>query len=271
MIEFQNGPELMDRPEILDRLFFPRPASGEELTSPYGQNHSIEVEAGVSIGCRFYPSRTDGPNILYFHGNGEITPDYDYVAHLYQERGLNLFVADYRGYGMSNGSPTCSSIIRDAHPIFHGFVKFLLHRGYAGSLFVMGRSLGSAPAIEVAYRYQQRVGGLIVESGFASTEKQLIRLGVQHLFKDVANPVGFGNDLKIREVRIPTLIIHGKEDGIIPVEEGQRLYSLSGADRKISLFISCAGHNDLMERDLDAYMEAVQKFALSFSETTHDT
>ena len=228
MIESQNGPELMDRPEILQRLFFPRRASAEESTSPYGANHVIEAAPGISIGCRFYPVGTGAPTILYFHGNGEIAPDYDYTAHLYQERRINLFVADYRGYGFSTGSPTCSSLIRDAHPTFHGFVSFLLDRGYTGGLFVMGRSLGSAPAIEVAFHYQHRLKGLIVESGFASTRNQLRRLGVSHLFRDVPDAVGFGNDLKIREITIPTLIIHGEGDEIIPVEEGRALYSLSG-------------------------------------------
>ena len=63
-------------------------------------------------------------------------------------------------------------------------------------LFVIGRSLGSAPAIEVAYRYQQLLQGLIVESGFASQKRQFARLGVTHLFKDVESVVGFGNDAK---------------------------------------------------------------------------
>ena len=250
----------MDRPEILERLFYPRRALGEELTSPYGANHSIEVADGVSIGCRLYPAGADGPNILYFHGNGEIVPDYDYTAHLYQERGLNLFVADYRGYGFSGGTPTCSAMIRDAHPIFHAFVAFLHDRGYTGPLFVMGRSLGSAPAIEVAHHYQQQLQGLIVESGFASTRNQFKRLGVSHLFRDTPDPVGFANDLKIKEITIPTLIIHGEADEIIPVEEGQALYALSGAARKISLFIPYAGHNDLMVHGLEAYMGAIEAF-----------
>ena len=110
MPPLQKGPELMDRPEILERLFFPRKATPEELASPYGVNHSVEVDAGISIGCRFYASATDGAAILYFHGNGETVPDYDYSAHLYQEKGLNLFVADYRGYGFSDDKPTCASV-----------------------------------------------------------------------------------------------------------------------------------------------------------------
>ena len=57
----RKGPELMDRPEILQRLFFPRRASAEELTSPYGANHVIEAAPGISIGCRFYPAGTGTP------------------------------------------------------------------------------------------------------------------------------------------------------------------------------------------------------------------
>jgi pimeloyl-ACP methyl ester carboxylesterase len=259
MTEFE-GPELMDRPEILQRLFFPRRASREELMSPYGANHTIEVAHGILIGCRFYPAGTGAPSILFFHGNGEIATDYDYTAHFYQERAINLFVADYRGYGASTGSPTCASLIHDARPTFEGFLAYLQNGGYKGDLFVMGRSLGSAPAIEVAFRYGQRLAGLIVESGFASTRNQLERLGVSHLFSDLPHPVGFGNDLKIGKITLPTLIIHGEEDEIIPFEEGKALYFLSGAARKSFLPIPHAGHNDLMVQGLEEYMGAIRAF-----------
>ncbi|MEI6154642.1 MAG: alpha/beta fold hydrolase, partial [Deltaproteobacteria bacterium] len=201
---------------------------------------------------------------LYFHGNGETCLDYDYVDPLYRKRGLNLFVADYRGYGFSDGSPSCSSMIQDAHPVFQGFTAILHGLGYSGDLFVMGRSLGSAPAIEVAYRYQRQLKGLIVESGFASSRNQFARLGVARLFKDAENLVGFGNDLKIKEVVIPTLIIHGEDDEIIPAEEGRALYALSGAAEKVSLFIPHAGHNDLMMEGLEAYMGAVENHCKIF-------
>jgi hypothetical protein len=152
-------------------------------------------------------------------------------------------------------------MIKDARPLFQGFVTFLSGGGFGGDLFVMGRSLGSAPAIEAAYRYRQLLQGLIVESGFASQQKQLARLGVTHLFKDVESVVGFGNDAKIAEVRIPTLIIHGEDDEIIPATEGRVLYARSGAAQKYSLFVPGAGHNDLFERGQEQYMESIVGFA----------
>ena len=260
MTVLDKGIELMDRPEIVYRLFFPRREDPREPRPRNGSTHFIEVAEGVSIGCRSYPAGKGSPNILYFHGNGEIASDYDYVAPLYQQHGINLFVADYRGYGESDGSPSCSAMIRDALPIFQGFVTFLSNGGFGGGLFVMGRSLGSAPAIEVAYHYPQLLQGLIVESGFASQRNQLERLGVTHLFRDMEGVVGFGNDVKMKQVRIPTLIIHGEEDEIIPVTEGRALYALSGAEQKQALFVPNAGHNDLLERAGEDYMQSIVAF-----------
>lgn len=260
MVDFKKNVELMDRPEVLDRLFFPRRES--DLTNvPNAITIRIKVDEDVSIGCRFYQAQADFPNILYFHGNGETVPDYDYEAHIYRKRGLNLFVTDYRGYGFSDGEPSCSSMINDAHPIFRGLQELLSEHGYIGPLFVMGRSLGSAPAIEVAYHYQGELKGLIVESGFASGRNQFKRLGVSHLFDEDA--IGFGNDVKIKQVTVPTLIIHGEYDMIIPASEGHSLLKLSAAPKKSALFIADAGHNDLMVEALDEYMSAIRKFVES--------
>ncbi len=259
MTDLDRGLRSYDRPEILYRLFFPRRDVAADSERPRAFNRFVEVAEGISICCRCYPARQDGPNILYFHGNGEVVSDYDYVAPVYAERGLNLFVADYRGYGGSDGSPTCTAMIKDAHPIFRDFMKYVGENGLTGSPFVMGRSLGSAPAIELACHYQAALKGLVVESGFASAANQVARLGVEHLFEDEV-PVGFGNHLKIGDVKIPTLIIHGEWDEIIPASEGRALYELSGAAERFSLFIPRAGHNDIMMLGLTAYMDAIETF-----------
>jgi hypothetical protein len=260
MTDFEKGLQLYDRPDIVQRLFFPRREFFRDMDRSKATNHFIEVEPGVSIGCRFHPCQRDAPNILYFHGNGETAPDYDDVAPLYRELGLNLFVTDYRGYGMSGGRPSCGAMIGDARTLFFGFLAFLGDHGYTGSLFVMGRSLGSAPALEAARHFQGKLKGLIVESGFATAKNQLRRIGMTHLLQDHPEPVGFGNDLKIREVALSTLIIHGEWDEIIPIEEGRTLYSLSGAKKKSSLYIPRAGHNDLLLVDPNAYMQAIETF-----------
>jgi len=76
-----------------------------------------------------------------------VVSDYDEIAPFYTERGLNLVVADYRGYGMSEGIPTLTHIVRDAHTKFKGTKKELTNRGYRDELWIMGRSLGSISAL----------------------------------------------------------------------------------------------------------------------------
>ena len=257
-MDIQKGVGKIDHPEIIGRLFYPR--REQAVDAPGAINRFVEVEEDGSVRG---VSETIAWHIwakINGHQDGETVPDYDYVAPFYQKIGANLFVADYRGYGMSNGSPTCSGIIRDAHPIFRSFVSFMDELDHKGGVYVMGRSLGSAPAIEVAYHYQQQLMGLIVESGFASSRNQIGRLGLTHLFRDVEDPIGFCSDLKIRDIQIPTLIIHGLQDQVIPVSEGRALFELSNAPDKTPLFVPDAGHNDLLDRSLAEYMKAIAKF-----------
>ncbi len=258
--EFDKNLGLMDHPVILSRLFFPHRQPEDVPQSRAVTNHRITVDQDVALSCRFYSAGKESPTIFYFHGNGETCVDYDDIGPLYVEKGINLFVSDYRGYGGSDGTPSCTTMIKDVHPLFDGFCGLLRDLRYKGNLFVMGRSLGSAPAIEIAYHHKTSLKGLIVESGFAGAPNQLRRLGVTHLFGHIPNPVGFGNDVKIQDVTIPLLIIHGEEDQIIPADEGRTLFALSGALQKDALYIPRAGHNDLLLYGLDPYMDAIEHF-----------
>ena len=56
------------------------------------------------------PCGEERPTILFFYGNGETAADYDNIAPIYNQVGLNFFVADYRGYGQSGGSPSFCSM-----------------------------------------------------------------------------------------------------------------------------------------------------------------
>jgi hypothetical protein len=115
MPEFREGFSALDRPEILQLVFYPRKDFSPQPKVPNAANYFISVEEGISICCRFYFNDERSPNILFFHGNGEIASDYDDIGPLYTQTGVNLFVADYRGYGLSGGEPTFTNLIRDAH------------------------------------------------------------------------------------------------------------------------------------------------------------
>jgi alpha-beta hydrolase superfamily lysophospholipase len=260
----------LDRPEVL-QIIFPVAYSpfflvgyppSSAINAP---TYPVEVERGVRVVCGFWVSGQDCPTILYFHGNGETVPNHDWIAPLYNERGINLFVADYRGYGASNGQPTISNTLTDAHAIFQGFQEIIKKEGFKNSLFVMGRSVGSVPAVELAFTYQDELRGLIVESGASNNFRRLwhyLGIATEDALMDEGHP--FLNKVKIRQVRKPTLIIHGEYDQIISVTEGQELYVNSGAQDKELLIIPGADHNDILMVGPRRYFDAIEKFVTKY-------
>jgi hypothetical protein len=249
---------ILDCPEVLRVMFYPRREDGFTLSPPGVYPVSVEVEPGVAIGMRLCPAGAHAPAVLYFHGNGEIAADYDDIAPMYTRLGITLLVADYRGYGTSGGQPTASHLLADAVTLFDQVGAVLLEHGLMPErLYVMGRSLGSAAAIEVALRRQEQLAALIVESGFAGTFTLLARMGLRVQGADEEHD-GFGNAAKIGQVRMPTLIIHGLSDVLIPAADGRDLHRSSAAADKRLLLIPGAGHNDLMWVGRQAYFEAIR-------------
>ena len=120
----------LDVPEVLLRLFHPRPESGFSGAQTEARDLLIPVADNVVVGARFHPAAATAPTILFFHGNGEIVADYDELAPFYRGQGVNFFPVDYRGYGRSTGDPTVTAMMRDCHEIFSFARQRLPEMGY---------------------------------------------------------------------------------------------------------------------------------------------
>jgi fermentation-respiration switch protein FrsA (DUF1100 family) len=178
---------------------------------------------------------------------------------LYVRLGFNFFPVDYRGYGRSTGSPTITAMMQDCLTIFAFAREWLSQEGFAGPLVVMGRSLGSASALELASLHQDRLDGLIVESGFAFASPLLKLLGVDVEALGFSESAGFRQVDKIRQWTKPLLIIHAEFDHIIPFAEGQALYEACPSAEKTLLKVAGANHNDILSVGYAAYLEAVAR------------
>lgn len=250
---------LLDHPYVLASLFHPRPSYGPS-SSAAARDIVIPVAENAVIGGRFHITSQTGVNILFFHGNGEIVDDYDDLGPVYNQLGINFLAVDYRGYGNSTGSPTTSAMLADCHVIFKFVNGWLKDNGHSGVLIVMGRSLGSAPALELASHYPNTIAGLIIESGFAYTGPLLRLIGIDNDALGFQESQGVGNLEKIKTFAKPTLIIHAEFDHIIPFADGQALYDASPAMNKQLLKIPNANHNDILSLGIQQYMKAVKAF-----------
>lgn len=249
---------ILDRPDVLRVLFHPRREEHPGVARPGVVPLTIPVAPGIALGARLYPAGSESPAVLYFHGNGEIAADYDDLAACYTRLGITLLVADYRGYGTSCGSPTSTHLLADAVALFGGLESvFRAHVLAPSRTYCMGRSLGSAAAVEVAVHASGRLAGLIVESGLADTFGFLRRAGLPVPGAEEERD-GFGSASKLSRVWAPTLILHGRDDRLIPATDGQEMYRRSAAADKHLLLIPGAGHNDLMFTGFTAYFEAIR-------------
>ena len=250
---------LLDNPAISMNSFYPR---RNWTATPQGaEDHTIAMEDGVQLSCRFFPVSRDsssgnqGPTILFFYGNGETAVDYDSIAPLYNRIGVNFFVADYRGYGRSEGNPTFNAMLSGAHKVLEGLSEFLNEGQRPGGIFVMGRSMGRHAAFEIAANFPGGVKGMIVESGRPSLGQFIYGLE-----ESAARDLETDYQAKVASISIPVLIIHGELDNLAPLQQAVTMYeSLASTDKRL-LTIPGAGHNDLLYVGMNEYFAAIRDF-----------
>jgi len=249
----------LDQPAVLAALFYPRaditppPAGAIDVTIPVGD--------GATVGGRFHmAAEPKAVNILFFHGNGEVVADYDDLGPRYNAKELSLLAVDYRGYGRSTGTPTASNMLADAHLVLAWIKEWLAKNERTGPLVVMGRSLGSAPAVELAAGNDPAIAGLIIESGFAFTVPLLEQMGLDPAAMGICEGDCFRNQHKIALFVKPTYILHAQFDQIISLTSAETLQAQSGASAKEFAIIPGADHNNIIEKVGDMYFSEIKRF-----------
>ncbi|HHV15560.1 MAG TPA: alpha/beta hydrolase [Gelria sp.] len=252
---------LLDKQAMLrDYLFYPRrdstppPAGAFDIMVPVEKGKDEPV-----VACRFFLENADWPWILYFHGNGEVAADYNQLCRLYHQIETNLVVADYRGYGLSSGQPGFQYLIQDAHVIYRTVRNEIKQRNYSQQLWLMGRSLGSTSALELASHYQDHLQGLIIESGFASITRLVTQWGLpaDHIQMEMVEEQCLE---MLHGITMPALIIHGERDSLVYPQEGKLIFDNLGNSEKSLEMIPGAGHNDIIVADIQRYFGSIRKF-----------
>ncbi len=251
--------DLLVNPEVQQYLFHPRKVA--QSAPPQGAvNVNIEVEPGIEIGCRLFVTDKTAPTLLFFHGNGEIVTDYDEIGPIYNQYGMNFFVTDFRGYGWSGGISTGRNLLDDSQTIYRAAVSYLSENGFNTKIFIMGRSLGSVSAIEIAATHDKDIQGLIIESGFAETLPLAKTLGIDFDMTGIREEETFNNGGKISKVTKPTFILHGQLDTLIPLWQAEKLHAQCGARSKELQVVPGADHNTLIAVGGTYYFQAIKQF-----------
>jgi alpha-beta hydrolase superfamily lysophospholipase len=243
----------LDDPNISMNSFYPR--QGWTPTPEGVQDYTINVGDDIGLSCRFFPYANGAPTILFFYGNGETAIDYNSIAPFYNQIGLNFFVADYRGYGKSGGTPSFTTMLSDANTVLESMGIVLGASGYGGPVYVMGRSMGRHAAFELAAKEDQAINGVIIESGRPTLGQFTGGLGPQQ-----AGEFEEAYRAKAASIAIPVLVIHGEMDALAPLDDAEEMFRNFASTNKTMLVIPGAGHNDLLFKGMDEYFTAIGDF-----------
>ena len=200
---------------------------------------------------------------LWFHGNaGNISHRLEDLMLLHRNLDVNVFLFDYRGYGLSEGQVSEEGTYRDAA----GALDYLLSRQDVDpqKIVYFGRSLGAAVAVWLASEHEPY--GLVLESPFTSVkdmaQKAYPRLPLYLLVRTKYDSLS-----KIGGLSCPILILHGDEDEIVPIGQGRKLYD-AATEPKSFYEIQGAAHNNTYIVGGEPYFRTLADFVESLGKVT---
>jgi pimeloyl-ACP methyl ester carboxylesterase len=200
----------------------------------------IEIEAadGITLIAWYAPTRDDKPTILYFHGNAANAANRAPRIELIQEHGFGILYLNNRGYGGSGGRPTEVDNVADAIAAYDHVIDLGVP---ATRSVAYGESLGSGQAVRLATA--RPVAAVVLEAPLTSTI-DVARRTYSWLPLSLLIADKYDNERNSRSVAAPVLILHGEQDGVIPVEMGKQVYRAANEPKRIELFPQ-GTHDDL--------------------------
>jgi len=235
-------------------VFFPSEeieATPEILNLDYDDIY-IDTEDSVKINGWFIPNDKAEYTLLFFHGNGgNISNRLDKIKMLY-DLDLSIFIIDYRGYGRSKGSPTEEGLYLDALTSYNYLVN--KRKIENDRIIVYGESLGTVVAVDLAQKKDVKA---IVLEGAISSGRDLAKIYYPYMPTPLFS-IKLDSESKIKEVNVPKLFLHSKEDEIVPIKLARKLYEVSPEPKE---FIELrGGHSSAYQDSKEKYLSSIKSF-----------
>ncbi|MCK5095188.1 MAG: alpha/beta hydrolase [Spirochaetes bacterium] len=238
-------------------IFFP----GDEITATPGEINlsyetvNLETDDGVKLSGWFIPARNERGVVLFCHGNaGNISHRLESIQ-VFHDLGLSTFIFDYRGYGRSEGKISEQGTYLDVKAAWRYLVQE--RQIEPGSIIIFGRSLGGSIAAWLAR--ESRPKALIIESSFTSIRNAAVDM-YPFLPLKILLRYNYSTMDYLAQVKCPVLIVHSRDDELIPFSHGQRLFEIANNPKE---FLEISGsHNEGFTLSVDVYEAGLNSFIL---------
>ena len=244
-----------------DRLLY-LPQAREHVATPSDiglnwESVKLRTDDGVTLDAWWVPAEQPRGSLLFFHGNaGNISHRLASIEQFHR-LGLSVLIVDYRGYGQSEGRPSERGTARDARAAWRWLRET---RGIEpGRIVIFGRSLGAAVAAKLARELEEkaRPAALILESPFTSVPGLAQRL---YPFLPTRWLTRFEYDTTayVKKIEAPVLVIHSREDDIIPFAEGEAVHAAAPEPKR--MLVIGGSHNSGFLKSESIYLEGIDAF-----------
>ncbi len=211
------------------------------------QEQFIETEDGETINSWFLEREGAEATVIYFGGNGYLMVKSPPLIEAYSDIPVNLVLFDYRGYGMSSGTPSVQGVQADAIAVFNAAVAHF-REDHSHRVFLHGQSMGTFVSAKVADLEQ--VDGYILENPITEvdgwTRKMLPWILRPFIRFDIDSSIASQSNLeRVSSTDSPLLIFSGTNDMITPMWMSEELYEASASPEKNLVKIAGGTHNDL--------------------------
>lgn len=240
------------------QVFFPQSGGRALQSSPADVGLAFEdVYLSTSANDRvhgwFIAHSEPRGTILYFHGNaGNIGHRVSAIQRWHRLK-FSILIIDYPGYGQSDGRASedgCYAAARAAWKYLRTI------RGMAASdITIFGRSLGGGVAAQLASEVD--ANALILDSTFSSVPDMAAEiypwLPIQQLMT-----VRFETKNKLPGIRYPVMIMHSRDDSVIPFSHAKVNFDLVTSPKQ---FLELQGnHNSAPAASEPAYSDGLDRF-----------
>ncbi len=230
---------------------------------------TTQAHDGTELVSWFLPATTemskggDSPIVLFLHGNAENISTHIGSVYWLPEQGVNVFLLDYRGYGHSQGEPYIPAIFQDVE----ASLIWLRKRFPNKRVYIFGQSIGSAVATTsmAMFKDEYDVSGLILDASFTgyrdiaqhvapSSPITWIMWPFTWLLPTLWDPIEYIDQISPK----PILMLHSRDDGILPYELGQELFNKAKQPKVWQE--SQGGH--IQSFNFDEYRKTLLKFLI---------
>ena len=218
-------------------IYFPTanvPSLAEAL--PGARLIEINTSDGLTLSGWFLAAPHPTAAVLVLNGNAGNRAHRAPLARALLDRGYEVLLFDYRGYGGNEGSPSEEGLALDAGAALTALAEVAT----ADRMILFGESLGAAVATRLAV--DSPPAALILRSPFPSLPAVAAvhypylpaRLLLRDRY-DISQSVG--------QIKSPLLVVAGSADSIVPTHLSRAVYERASANAHWVL-IENADHND---------------------------